>query len=155
MRYLKGDYQLQEDEIDQIGYRLAKEMGHQEVYAVDWMEQGALQREISEVTEWAKEHQPELYEELFEPLYQLELTAAEKSVNDLLLYYNRPDVVEQLDRRSNAPRPGPVAPPMSAAAISTARMLRNRRTRSLRSSRLSSSSMRRNRPRCRTLRMIM
>ncbi len=97
-RYLKGDYQLQENEIDQIGYRLAKEMGHQEVYAVDWMEQGALQREISEVTEWAKEHQPKLYEELFEPLYQLEFTTAGKSINDLLLYYNQPDVVDQLHR---------------------------------------------------------
>ncbi|WP_060203752.1 DUF5694 domain-containing protein [Sporosarcina koreensis] len=97
-RYLKGDYQLQENEIDQIGYRLAKEMGHQEVYAVDWMEQGALQREISEVTEWAKEHQPKLYEELFKPLYQLEFTTAGKSINNLLLYYNQPDVVDQLHR---------------------------------------------------------
>ena len=96
--FLKGDYQLKENEIDQIGYRLAKEMGHQEVYAVDWMEQGALQREISEVTEWAKEHQPKLYEELFGPLYQLELTTAGKSVNDLLLYYNQPEVVEQIHR---------------------------------------------------------
>lgn len=97
-RYLKGDYQLQENEIDQIGYRLAKKMGHQEVYAVDWMEQGACQREINEIVEWAKEHQPELYGELFEPLYQLELTTAGKSVNELLLYYNQPDVVDQLHR---------------------------------------------------------
>lgn len=96
--YLKGDYQLKENEIDQIGYRLAKEMAHPEVYAVDWMEQGACQREINEVVEWAKEHQPDLYEELFGPLYQLELTTAGKSVNDLLLYYNQPEVVEQLHR---------------------------------------------------------
>ena len=41
---------------------------------------------------------------------------------------------------------GPITPLMSAAAISTARMLRSRRTRSLRSSRLSSSSMRRSAP---------
>lgn len=96
--YLNGDYELEENEIDQIGYRLAKGMGHQEVYAVDWMEQGALQREINEVVEWAKEHQPDLNEELFGPLYQLELTTAGKSVKDLLLYYNQPDVVDQLHR---------------------------------------------------------
>lgn len=97
-RYLKGDYQLQEDEIDQIGYRLAKEMGHQEVYAVDWMEQGARQRGLGEVAEWTKEHQPILYEEIFEPFYQLDNTTAGKSVNELLLYYNRPEVVEQTHR---------------------------------------------------------
>ncbi|MCG7345864.1 DUF5694 domain-containing protein [Sporosarcina sp. ACRSL] len=96
--FLKGDYQLQENEIDQIGYRLAKEMGHQEVYAVDWMEQGACQREINEVVEWTKEHQPELYEEIFCPFYQLELTAAGKSVKDLLLYHNQPEVVDQTHR---------------------------------------------------------
>ena len=96
--YLKGDYQLQENEIDQIGYRLAKEMGHQEVYAVDWMEQGACQRDFNEVVEWAKEHQPKLYEELFAPLYQFELTTAGKSVNELLLYYNKQEIVNQLHR---------------------------------------------------------
>ena len=97
-RYLKGDYQLQEEEIDQIGYRLAKEMGHQEVYAVDWMEKGACRREIGEVVEWAKEHQPELHEDLFGPLYQLELSASGKSVNELLLYYNQPEIVNKVHR---------------------------------------------------------
>lgn len=96
--FLKGEYQLQEDEIDQIGYRLAKEMGHQEVYAVDWMEQGACQREINEVAEWAQEHQPELYEEIFCPFYQLDLTTAGRSVKDLLLYRNQPEVVVQTHR---------------------------------------------------------
>lgn len=97
-RYLKGDYQLQEDEIDQIGYRLAKELGHQDVYAVDWMEQGARQRGIGEVAEWTKEHQPALYEEIFEPFYQLDNTTAGKSVKELLLYHNQPEIIEQTHR---------------------------------------------------------
>lgn len=96
--FLKGDYQLKENEIDQIGYRLAREMKHQEVYAVDWMEEGACQRGIGEVVEWAKKNQPELYEELFGSLYKLELTTNGKSVNDLLLYYNQPEIVEKLHR---------------------------------------------------------
>lgn len=33
--YLAGKYTLSRNEIDQIGYRLAKELGHQKVYAVD------------------------------------------------------------------------------------------------------------------------
>lgn len=97
-RYLKGDYQLQEDEIDQIGYRLAKELGHQDVYAVDWMEQGARQRGIGEVAEWTKEHQPALYEEIFEPFYQLDNTTSGKSVKELLLYHNQSEIIGQTHR---------------------------------------------------------
>ena len=34
-RYVKGTYELRRNEGDQIGYRLAKEMGHSTVYCVD------------------------------------------------------------------------------------------------------------------------
>lgn len=34
-RYLRGDYQLTQNEIDQIGFRLAKELNHQKVYGAD------------------------------------------------------------------------------------------------------------------------
>lgn len=37
-RYLSGNYQLSKNEIDQIGFRLAKELGHKKVYCVDWAE---------------------------------------------------------------------------------------------------------------------
>lgn len=33
--YLKGEYQLQGDEIDQIAFRLAKELGHKQLWAAD------------------------------------------------------------------------------------------------------------------------
>jgi hypothetical protein len=35
-RYLSGNYQLQRDETEQVGFRLAKELKHQKLYAVDW-----------------------------------------------------------------------------------------------------------------------
>lgn len=34
--YLNGDYQLGRNEVDQIGFRLARAMGHHKVYPVDW-----------------------------------------------------------------------------------------------------------------------
>ena len=34
-QYLRGEYQLTRDEIDQIGFRLAKELNHQKVYGID------------------------------------------------------------------------------------------------------------------------
>ncbi|HJR05995.1 MAG TPA: DUF5694 domain-containing protein [Pyrinomonadaceae bacterium] len=35
-RYLAGSYQLSKNETNQIGFRLAKELGHKKVYCVDW-----------------------------------------------------------------------------------------------------------------------
>lgn len=57
--FLKGTYDLQLNEIDQLGYRLAKEMGHQKIHAVDWMGDVGSRR-IDEVLVWAKENQIEL-----------------------------------------------------------------------------------------------
>jgi Family of unknown function (DUF5694) len=35
-QYLSGSYQLSKNETNQIGFRLAKELGHKKVYCVDW-----------------------------------------------------------------------------------------------------------------------
>ncbi|HYP01151.1 MAG TPA: DUF5694 domain-containing protein [Pyrinomonadaceae bacterium] len=35
-KYLAGTYQLSKNETNQIGFRLAKELGHKKVYCVDW-----------------------------------------------------------------------------------------------------------------------
>lgn len=35
-QYLAGTYQLTRNEIDQLGYRLAKESGHKQIYPIDW-----------------------------------------------------------------------------------------------------------------------
>ena len=34
--YLNGKYELKDNEIDQIGFRLAKEMKHKQLYPIDW-----------------------------------------------------------------------------------------------------------------------
>jgi len=48
--YLAGKYTLSSNEVDQIGYRLAKELGHKQVYPVD--EEGEFPWE--HVSNWAK-----------------------------------------------------------------------------------------------------
>ncbi|HUQ32516.1 MAG TPA: DUF5694 domain-containing protein [Pyrinomonadaceae bacterium] len=35
-KYLSGSYQLSKNETNQIGFRMAKELGHKKVYCVDW-----------------------------------------------------------------------------------------------------------------------
>ncbi|MFD1019655.1 DUF5694 domain-containing protein [Thalassobacillus hwangdonensis] len=59
--YLHDNFQLEVNEIHQLGFRLAEEMGHEEVYAVDWMESvGNIG--MGQVFDWAKENQPEMYQ---------------------------------------------------------------------------------------------
>jgi len=51
---------LSVNEIDQIGFRLAKKMNHQKIYAIDWMgDVGS--RSIDEVMALAKDNQNEIY----------------------------------------------------------------------------------------------
>ena len=46
--YLKGNFQLERHEIHQIGFRLAKEMGHSKVYCVDYFRDDPIVREDRE-----------------------------------------------------------------------------------------------------------
>ena len=52
--YLKGNFQLERHEIHQIGFRLAKEMGHSKVYCVDYFRDDPIVREDRDdhLTDW-------------------------------------------------------------------------------------------------------
>lgn len=56
--YLKNEYQLTANETDQIGFRLAKLLGHDSVYGVDWFEPPAQSppRETVDFQTFAQEH---------------------------------------------------------------------------------------------------
>ncbi len=51
-RYVAGQDTLQRDEIDQIGFRLAKRLGHSRVYAIDYSQD----ENIGRVVGWAAQH---------------------------------------------------------------------------------------------------
>ena len=63
--YLKGAYELQRGEWDQIGFRLAKQMGHPKLYGVDyWPEQNPflpedLDSDLMDSDKFAREHNQE------------------------------------------------------------------------------------------------
>jgi hypothetical protein len=59
--FLLGNYQLTGNEYHQIGFRLAKAMNHNEVFAVDWNR--ALDH-IPDMEEWVKENGSEVYESM-------------------------------------------------------------------------------------------
>ncbi|WGG46266.1 DUF5694 domain-containing protein [Rossellomorea sp. DA94] len=60
-KYLNDHLSLEVDEIHQFGFRTASELGHERLYAIDWMESVG-NMGLGQVMEWAKEEQPEMYE---------------------------------------------------------------------------------------------
>ena len=61
LAYLDGKFELTTNEVHQFGFTAAKELGHKEIFAVDWMESVG-QRGYGDVIEWAQKEQPDLYQ---------------------------------------------------------------------------------------------
>jgi hypothetical protein len=51
-RYAAGQDSLQRDEVDQIGFRLAKLLGHSQLYAIDYLQD----EDVGSVVQWAAQH---------------------------------------------------------------------------------------------------
>lgn len=94
-KYLKGEYQLTRNETDQICFRLAKMLGHQKIYCIDWGKNpGGL--EINYIT-YSEKHE-ELKTFLDGRMKKMEVkfenerkTLATMNVIDQLIYMNNPE----------------------------------------------------------------
>ncbi|MDG5472131.1 DUF5694 domain-containing protein [Jeotgalibacillus sp. ET6] len=94
-QYKAGTHSLEMNEIDQIGFRLGQQLGHNQIYAVDWM--GEAEMGYGEVEKWAKENQPERYKEIMDGLTIPALTES-KSVIEYYRELNDPVWLESLHR---------------------------------------------------------
>ncbi|GMK37349.1 hypothetical protein PCCS19_04020 [Paenibacillus sp. CCS19] len=97
-QYLAGTCELRVNEIYQVGFRIASELMHRKVYCIDWMEQGASTKGSGDVYEWAKKHQPELFESIFGWLHHTYSNEGEVSYRTILDMYrecNEPFQVKQ------------------------------------------------------------
>jgi hypothetical protein len=94
-KYMKNELELSIDEIHQFGFRIASQLGHKKLYAVDWMKSVG-NRGIGEVFEWAKNHQSELYNYINEK-YRSEKdhNLANKRVVDLMRELNEENSVKK------------------------------------------------------------
>ncbi len=92
--YQRGEFELGVDEVYQFGFRIAEELEHDQVYAVDWMESVG-NRGIGQVYDWAKEHQPDLYKEI-EEKYQKPIRekSGSKSIYELMKEYNQESEIQ-------------------------------------------------------------
>ncbi len=58
--YIQGEYDLQKNESEQLGFRLAEACGHKQVYPVDWNEDVG----VPDFFAWGQQNTPEKIEEL-------------------------------------------------------------------------------------------
>ena len=75
------------NEINQIAFRLAKNLGHEKVYAIDWMERGAAERPCGEVQEYLYMNQPELACEI-DALIENAVDLGEETIREAFLRLN-------------------------------------------------------------------
>lgn len=95
-QYGDGTWDLKANEIYQIGFRLAKRLGHPRVYPTDWM--GPAEMSFGEIEDWANEHQPELMQELFAELTDFPTITEEKTVLEYHKELNNPELIELLHK---------------------------------------------------------
>lgn len=93
--YQLGTYELEMNEIYQVGFRLGVKLGHEKIYPIDW--RGESELDYREVERWAKENQPVLLSELFEGIVFPELTES-KSIIDYYKELNDPTLLNMLHK---------------------------------------------------------
>lgn len=98
-KYLSGNYQLTKNETNQIGFRLAKELGHRKIYCVDWSE---FWDDPSINYEKFASKDPELdsflkgvYRKLKEEVDAEHEKMFKLSITDQLILLNQPDRIEK------------------------------------------------------------
>jgi hypothetical protein len=94
-KYKAGTGELTMNEIDQVGFRLALKMGHEQIYPTDWM--GDSEIGYGEVEQWAKDNQPEYLTELYEGFNFPNLTD-DKTVLDYYKELNSPTLINLLHK---------------------------------------------------------
>lgn len=94
-QYKLGTYNLEMNEIFQIGFRLGLMLGHEQIYPIDWI--GKAEMSYGEVESWAKENQPELLSEIYEGIFIPELTEC-KSLLDYYKELNEPSWINRLHK---------------------------------------------------------
>ncbi|GKV70112.1 hypothetical protein NCCP2716_26100 [Sporosarcina sp. NCCP-2716] len=98
--YLAGDVLLEKNEIDLVGFPLAKQAAIQEISCVDWMGDISDYAELGDVLQYAEEHEPERYQHLMrhyiEPMQQEASEMVNLTVLDAFRRLNHPKVVRDM-----------------------------------------------------------
>lgn len=92
--FIKGDYTLTINEVDQIGFRLAKDCGRKKVYAVDWNKDEDGIPDLSGLDEWKDTDEYKAFKMIAEEIVSESNTYKQKhSIREFLLWMNDPQNV--------------------------------------------------------------
>lgn len=102
-RYLSGKLDLTANERDQIGFRLAKKLGHEKVHAVDWNESAPGDQAHYDFIEWARRNDQSarfnaFVEEGQRNADRIASTMRDQSISEWYYDLNRPEAREQEHR---------------------------------------------------------
>lgn len=92
--YINGDYSLTINEVDQIGFRLAKECEHKKIYAVDWNKEQSDIPDLSNLGECKGTDEYKAFTKLAQEIVSESNTyLQEYSIKEFLLWLNGPQNV--------------------------------------------------------------
>lgn len=94
--YQDGSFTLPMNEIYQLGFRLAKELGHVRVYPTDWM--GHSETSIGDIQHYAEQHQSEVWKEMLAEMGEVPALTAEQSILDYHKVLNQPQLLEAVHK---------------------------------------------------------
>ena len=93
-QYRAGTFKLTANEVHQLGCRIAAESHHEQVYAINWNGEDGFEHDMGVVLDYAKEHQPEIYEQFMgggqRDLEEAQARLGQVTVREMLLEANDP-----------------------------------------------------------------
>ncbi|UOR13399.1 DUF5694 domain-containing protein [Halobacillus amylolyticus] len=96
-KYRRGDFSPVYDEAEQFGFPLASHFSHPRLYPVDDIVDMS-SPSLNQVFEWAKEHQPDLFQEIIGVQSRLKEMENHSTLIDKLHYLNDPAYIKELQR---------------------------------------------------------
>lgn len=94
--YQKNSFVLPINEIYQLGFRLALELGHKKIFPTDWM--GHADMSFGEVQNWAEKRQPKLLHDIFNSIEEYPELTKDKSVLDYYKELNEPELLDSIHK---------------------------------------------------------
>ncbi|WP_153238916.1 DUF5694 domain-containing protein [Fictibacillus phosphorivorans] len=94
-QYKEGQLDLAIDEVHQLGFRIASDLQHEKVHAVDWMDTVG-NRGMGQVFEWAEKNQPEFFRYINDTYRSnQELSIGQKSIYEIIRSQNQKSYIEK------------------------------------------------------------
>jgi Family of unknown function (DUF5694) len=94
-QYKEGQLGLAIDEVHQLGFRIASDLQHEKVHAVDWMDTVG-NRGMGQVFEWAEKNQPEFFRYINDTYRSnQELSIGQKSIYEIIRSQNQKSYIEK------------------------------------------------------------